>query len=101
MSRKRNNHIQDIEGRLAEYAERHTLDFHQYSEYHMRLMDGGFTVLDIWTTGRYYMLTTDYLEMVGAGIVERGGEKGFIPEGKGLEAWLDKLFFPEIKVTRG
>lgn len=65
----------------------------------MRLMDGGFTVLDIWTTGRYYVLTTDYLAMMGKGFVERGAEKGWVnPDNEAeFHQWLDRLFFPEIE----
>lgn len=78
------------------YATSRGLDFHQYSKYHMRLMDGGYTVLDIWTTGRYYVLTTDYVEFA-KGTVERGGEKGLVPGSyEELEKWLDNLFYPEI-----
>lgn len=92
MSKKQKNHVPGLPQRLVDYCENRMLDFHQYSLYHMRIMDGGFTVLDVWTTGRYYILTTDYLAMVGEG-VERGGEKGYIPTNN-LEDWLDKLFFP-------
>lgn len=98
MSRKSKNHVAGIELRLERYAEARSLDFHQYSEYHMRLMDGGYTVLDVWTTGRYYVLTTDYVEMIGPGRTERGSEKGWIPENDELESWLDELFFPDEKV---
>lgn len=96
MSRRKNIHYDSLSTMLDAYAAKASLDYHRYSKYHMRLMDGGFTVLDVWTTGRYYILTTDYLEMIGEGIVERGGEKGDIPTNKGqLIEWLNKLFFPE------
>ena len=68
------------------------LDLHQYSPYHFRIMDGGYVVVDVWTTGRYYVLMTDYLEMAGGG-VERGGEKGQLP--LTFEHFLDGLFYPE------
>jgi hypothetical protein len=55
-------------------------------------MDGGYTVLDVWTTGRYYVVTTDYLELFDGNVVERGGEKGQIPLDK-LWGFLDTLFF--------
>lgn len=91
---RRKYHIPLLASRLSNYAETRTLDFHQYSKYHMRIMDGGYTVLDIWTTGRYYVLTTDYSEM-GIEVIERGGEKGNIPENM-LDEFLDHLFFPEV-----
>lgn len=94
---KQKNHIPGLAERLIEYAEKRLLDFHQYSPYHMRIMDGGYTVLDIWTTGRYYILTTDYSEMLDEAIVERAGEKGSIPVND-LYAFLDVVFFgQEVK----
>lgn len=91
---KQKNHIAGLSERLVEYAEKRVLDFHQYSPYHMRIMDGGFTVLDVWTTGRYFVLTTDYNEMLDGAVVERGGEKGWIPTDD-LWPFLDKLFYGE------
>lgn len=92
MSRKPKNHIKGLLDSLASYAEENSLQFNQYSPYHMRLMDGGYTVLDAWTTGRYYVLTTDYLALTDGNIGERGGEKGQLPIDK-LEGFLDNLFF--------
>ena len=61
----------------------------------MRIMDGGYTVFDVWTTGRYYVLTTDYFELnPNVRISERGGEKGLLPrDKKELFEWLDRLFY--------
>jgi hypothetical protein len=63
----------------------------------MRVMDSGFTVVDVWTSSRYYVLTTDYNEQKidkSIRVIERGGEKGFIPTTKTeLTYWLDRLFF--------
>lgn len=95
MSRKSNKHFDHLPAMLRQYAEERSLDFHHYSPYHMRLMDGGFCVLDIWTTGRYYALTTDYHAMnPDFRTIERGGEKGHIPtQQPELNDWLDKFFF--------
>lgn len=93
MSRKRKIHIAGLTDKLAAYCEDYALDLQQYSPYHLRLMDGGFVVLDVWTTGRYYVLTTDYLAMNSeVSLVERGGEKGQLPND--IKPFLDKLFFP-------
>ncbi len=95
---KQKHHIPGLSERLVNYAERRALDFAQYSPYHMRIMDGGYTVLDVWTTGRYYILTTDYMEMTdGAIIRERGGEKGWLPTANEKELWpfLDTIFYGE------
>jgi hypothetical protein len=95
---KQGNHVKGLSEQLIDYAERRVLDFHQYSPYHMRIMDGGYIVLDVWTTGRYYVLTTDYMEMTqGAVVRERGGEKGWVPTGslKKLWSFLDALFYGE------
>lgn len=92
MSRRKKYHDLQLASKLKNYAESRTLDFQQYSEYHMRLMDGGYTTIDFWTTGRYWVMATDY-HALGVDKVERSGEKGMLPSN--LEAWLDELFFPE------
>lgn len=86
-------HINDIDITLRSYTKRRSLEFSQYSQYHMRVSDGGYIVLDVWTTGRYYILTTDYAE-IAEGTIERGGEKGFLPTNN-LDNFLDKIFYPE------
>lgn len=97
MSKRKATGVEVKPTTIHNYAEARNLDFHQYSDYHMRLMDGGYTVVDIWTSGRYYVLTTDYVE-VAKGTIERGGEKGVLPAASGpkLTEWLDKLFYPEV-----
>lgn len=97
MSRKLKQHFPGLIVELNRYAARRHLEFMAYSEFHMRIMDGGYTVVDVWTTGRYYILTTDYVEMVGPGLIERGGEKGFVPR-TNINKWLDAIFFPEVKI---
>lgn len=94
---KPKNHIPGLAEKLQVYTDNRLLDMHQYSPYHARIMDGGFVVLDIWTTGRYFILTTDYAVMTDENIIERGGEKGSIPIGsvEDLESFLDLIFFPE------
>lgn len=93
---KQKNHIPGLIDQLTEYCEKRVLDFHQYSPYHMRIMDGGFVVLDVWTTGRYYVLMTDYLAMFDGEKIERAGEKGWIPTGANrLWNFLDELFYGE------
>lgn len=91
---KQKNHIPGLVDKLTEYTEKRALDMHQYSPYHLRIMDGGYTVLDVWTTGRYYVLTTDYLEMLPNPTVERAGEKGQLPVNN-LWQFLDVLFYGE------
>lgn len=92
---KQKNHIPGLADKLTEYCEKRNLDMHQYSPYHMRIMDGGYVVLDVWTTGRYYVLMTDYQEMLDGEKVERGGEKGQLPMTGGLWSFLDVLFYGE------
>lgn len=79
--------------KLEEYAKSRTLEFNQYSPYHMRLSDSGYVCIDIWTTGKYYVKQTDYYLVANKPITERGGEKGNIPGGKRTYRFLDKLFF--------
>ncbi len=85
-------HIPGFGEKLSNYAEENLLDLHQYSPYHFRIMDGGYTVLDAWSTGRYYVVTTDYNELTDGNVVERAGEKGNLPINM-LEEFLDELFF--------
>lgn len=95
MSKRKKQHYPRLEQLLREYCEARTLDFNKYSPFHMRIMDGGYTVFDAWTTGRYYILTTDYFGLnPQKKIPERGGEKGVLPlDEETLFAWLDKLFY--------
>lgn len=93
MSRRKKQHYPELVNQLSEYANSRALDLKKYSPYHMRLMDGGFIFIDLWTTGRYWIMATDYSEM-GFEMIERGGEKGQLPMDN-LEAFLDTLFYPE------
>lgn len=96
MSHKPKNHIPDFDKTLEAYADAYLVDLHQYSPYHFRLMDGGYVVLDCWTTGRYYIMITDYAAMTDGNIIERGGEKGQLPrDTKKLIKFLNEIFFPE------
>lgn len=90
MSRHKKHHNFKLPGLLESYADSRNITFHQYSEYHMRLMDG-FTVIDIWTSGRYYVLSTNYAEMTDKSIVERGGEKDELNDD--TYTFLDNLFY--------
>jgi hypothetical protein len=90
---KQKNHIPGLAEALQEYTESRKLDFHQYSPYHLRIMDGGFVVLDVWTTGRYYIMMTDYNELTDGNVIERGGEKGQLPITK-IEEFIDQIFYP-------
>lgn len=90
---KPKNHIPGLREKLQAYANENMLDLAQYSPYHMRLMDGGYTVIDVWTTGRYYIVTTDYLKLTDGNVIERAGEKGDLPLSY-LTRFLDTLFYP-------
>ena len=78
---------------LENYAKPRTLEYHQYSLWHLRLIDVGFTTIDCWTTGRYYIKETNYSLQTARQIIERGGETGWLPGEDKLEEWLDKLFY--------
>jgi hypothetical protein len=55
----------------------------------MRIIDPGYCVMDIWTTGKYYILE-DNRDVK----IMRGGEKGIVPEDNDqLFRFLDKLFY--------
>lgn len=89
---KPKNHIPGLVDKLNAYAEERMLDIFQYSPYHIRIMDGGYVVLDVWTTGRYFIVMTDYEEMTEGNEVERQGEKGQLPT-TDLKPFLDKIFY--------
>jgi hypothetical protein len=90
---KQKNHIPGLIEKLHEYAEKRSLDFAQYSPYHLRIMDGGYVVVDFWTTGRYYIVMTDYYLMTDNNVIERQGEKGSVPV-ETLNNFLDGIFYP-------
>lgn len=92
---KRKQHIPNLLNTLSDYADARELLFLAFSKYHMRMTDEGFTVIDIWTTGRYYVVSTDYnVKYPDAPLIERQGEKGSLPlEMTELHAFLDTLFF--------
>lgn len=92
---KPKNHIPDFGARLEAYAQLRGLDLHQYSMFHFRIMDGGFVVLDTWTTGRYFIVLTDYNTMTDDNIIERQGEKGQLPI-TSLSPFLDEIFYPSM-----
>lgn len=89
---KPKNHIPGFTDKVNAYAASRMLDLHQYSPYHFRIMDGGYVVVDLWTTGRYFIMMTDYLELTDGNVVERGGEKGQLP--LTFEKFLDDIFYP-------
>lgn len=96
VSRKQKNHIPNFGERLENYVDARGLDVSQYSPYHFRIMDGGYTTLDTWTTGKYWVVMTDYATKYDGAVPEREGEKGNLPVEKGqLWPFLDKLFFGE------
>lgn len=92
---KQKNHLPLLAEKLRDYSDHRMLDFAQYSPYHIRIMDGGYVVLDVWTTGRYYIVMTDYNEMTDNNVIERQGEKGQLPLDT-LTPFLDKIFFTEV-----
>ncbi len=101
MSRRRNHHYSELPAMVEGYCEMRGLDFKRYSEYHMRVMDGGFTVFDVWTTGKYFLLASDYGGLGAPGYAPEIPRKGVLPmqvHGATVKL-LDKVFFPEsVKV---
>lgn len=89
---KPKNHIPGFSEKMEAYSDSRSLDLHRYSPYHFRIMDGGYVVVDVWTTGRYYVLMTDYNELTDDNVVERQGEKGQLP--LTFERFLDDIFYP-------
>lgn len=99
MSRK-NTHYDNLARLAREVANKYSLDYVKFSPYHMRISDGGYTVLDLWTTAKYYVKETSYYEAYAeSGLIERGGETGLLPVKKlELDMWIRELFFPSRAV---
>lgn len=97
MTKHKKQHRAGLLSALSEYTDDRELVLLDFSEYHMRIVDEGYTILDLWTTGRYYVVATDYNEKYPSSpLVERQGEKGTLPvEEYELRTFLDKLFFGE------
>lgn len=91
---RREHRSDNLTRTIWEYADKRTLELTPFSGIHYRLSDSGYTMLDIWpTTGRYYILSTDYAEL-GLREIERGGEKGFLPfETEVIYKFLDAIFY--------
>lgn len=90
----KNIYNSDLAASLKWYANSRTLDFHQYSPYHMRIIDADYTILDCWTSNKYWIMKTSYCEQSNNSVVERGGEKGILPlKYKKLEKLLDGIFY--------
>lgn len=89
--RRRNDNVLQT---LNAYSDSRTIDVIQFSELHCRMTDD-FTSIDFWpTTGRYWIMKTNYFEQGGKGVNERGSEKGELPHGKdSIFQFLDELFF--------
>lgn len=95
MTKHKKVYVEGLVDKLWEYADARELDLQNYSKWHYRLLDQGFTVLDIWTTGRYYVVDSDYAaKYPGADLVETAGQKGQL-DMNNLWPFLDKLFFGE------
>lgn len=94
MSRRKNTFNKELPGVLQAYAKDRALDFHRYSDYHMRITDGGFVMMDFWTSDRYWIGMTDYQAM-GTDKIERAGEKGTLPDTQFMLPFLDGIFYPD------
>lgn len=98
MSRQRKYHIPGFEQTLKKYADSRVLDLAKLSPWHLRLTDGGYTTVDAWTTGKYYIQATDYVGL-DLKTPERTYEKGNLPMGE-LTEFLDKIFYGPKAITK-
>ena len=89
MSRKKKKHYHYIGEWLKMYATPRFIDLRHPSPYHYMLTDGTSNKIHIWTTGRYYIESSED---------ERDHKKGIIPLGKNKHRYLcnflDRLFYP-------
>lgn len=98
MSKHRTHRTDDVSNTIQLYAEARYLELLRFTNIHFRLIDDGFTTVDIWpTTGRYWVSQTEY-NAQGGNITERAGEKGVLPEGKeAIYDYFDKLFYAVVE----
>lgn len=91
--RKRGDDLRKV---LARYAESRTLELLVYNEgLHLRLVDESFTTVDVWpSTGKYWVLNTNYFKQTDKKVAERGDEKGFLPFGEDkIFDYLDQIIY--------
>lgn len=94
MSKKYVKHYPEIRSYLKQYAESRALEFNQFTEYHMRVIDDGFTTVDVWSSGKYFIKQTNYYLQSDEGVTERYGEHGRISIGKAeMFDFLDDIFY--------
>lgn len=94
VGKKHNTHYPQLPEFLEQYAKDNDFFYARYSEYHMRIIQDDIVCFDAWTTAKYYIVGTEFVEY-GANITERAGEKGQLPtKKKELYNFLNKLFYP-------
>lgn len=94
MGRRTKTHHWQLPKLLEQYAKENGFFYVRYSEYHMRIIQDDIVCFDAWTTAKYYIVGTEFVEY-GAGMTERAGEKGILPTNKKeLYSFLNKLFYP-------
>ena len=94
---RRKKHYPLLPGWLQHYAALRALDFQAFSDLHMRLSDGGNTAMDVWITGRYFLLASNYAALGYPAYTPGLPRTGIVPLREGaLTAMLDQVFYPEI-----
>lgn len=91
--RRRSDNLRKI---LTGYAESRTLELFIYNDgLHLRLVDEAFTTIDFWpSTGKYWILNTNYVKQTKNRVAERGNEKGYLPLGEDkVFEYLDQIFY--------
>lgn len=97
MSRRKLPPIAGLREYLIVYCKDNELDFHQFTEHHMRISNGGLVEMDCWVNGRFWVMLADF----GDSDKARTGEKGRLPTEpiSKVGGFLDKLFFADGEVA--
>lgn len=94
MSRQRKHHYRNLPGLLKRYAEARKFEIRKINEWQYRIIDKGYTKIDIWTTAKYHIIETNYYKITDSMIIERSDEWGSLPIKQiPLGRFLDKVFY--------
>ena len=94
MSRQRKHHYTELPGLLKRYAKARKFELRKINQWQYRIVDKGFTAVDVWTTAKYHIIYTNYHKITEQQIYERTDEWGTLrPAKTELGRFLDNLFY--------
>lgn len=81
---------------IKDYAKARILDTGIINGQQTRISDGGFCKIDIWMSGKYHIIDSDYHRMIpNKTIASRRQERGELPRSReSFGVFMDHIFFP-------